>query len=108
MTRRSDPAETEQPGERWIVDGLEATPRGPVARLERPDGQTVTLPLTGLPDGLQEGDVLALREGPDGARLVRLPAEIAARRAQAQARLDALNEAGRGALPLGDDGEMTL
>ncbi len=108
MTQRSDPAQTEPPAERWIVDGLETTPRGPVARLERPDGRTVVLPLTQLPDGVKEGDVLALHDGPDGARLLPLPGETAARRAAAQATLDTLNEAGRRALPLNDDGEITL
>ncbi|WP_380090871.1 hypothetical protein [Deinococcus aquaticus] len=33
----------------WTVDGIEPTPHGPVARLERPDGQTVDRPLTDLP-----------------------------------------------------------
>ncbi|MBZ9750054.1 DUF3006 family protein [Deinococcus sp. HMF7620] len=112
MNREGAQAKTEQAEEnwpeRWTVDGLEPTPRGVVARLERPDGTTVTRPLADLPAGLEEGDVLAVQDGPDGVTLVRLPSVTAERRAEAQARLDALNTQGQAALPLNDDGEVTL
>ncbi|GGR71982.1 hypothetical protein GCM10008959_36970 [Deinococcus seoulensis] len=96
------PAPPEPPADQpevWTVDGIEQTPHGPVARLERPDGQTVDRPLTDLPPGLREGDLLSVTDGPDGVTLrpaVRaLPAQSAARRADMQATLDTLNEQGR-------------
>lgn len=79
--------------ERWTVDGIEDGPRGRVARVEREDGRTFDLPLHALPEGVREGDVLAVQEGPDGVRVWRLPTETLARREQAQRRLDALNAA---------------
>lgn len=79
--------------ERWTVDAVEDAPAGPVARLEREDGVTVTLPLSALPGGLREGDVLAVQPGADGASVRVLPVETAERRRTAQARLDALNAA---------------
>lgn len=91
-------------GERWTVDAVEDSPLGPVVRLEREDGRTFTLPLHALPEGLREGDILAVQEGPDGVSARLLPAETQARRAAAQARLDALNSQD---LDL-DDGEITL
>lgn len=82
--------------ERWTVDGIEESPRGPVARIEREGGQTFDLPLRALPEGLCEGDVLAVEDGPDGVTVRRLPGETRARREQAQRRLDALNAAPMG------------
>ena len=87
--------------ERWTVDAVEDAAAGPVARLEREDGVTVTLPLNALPGGLREGDVLAVQPGADGASVRVLPDETAERRRTAQARLDALNTAA-------DDGETAL
>ncbi|MEF2276781.1 DUF3006 domain-containing protein [Deinococcus sp. YIM 134068] len=77
--------------ERWVVDGIEDAPRGPVARLEREDGRTFDLPLSALPDGVREGDVLALEDGPDGVTARVLPRETWARRKAAQHELDRLN-----------------
>jgi len=88
--------------ERWTVDGIEDSPRGPVARIEREDGQTFDLPLRALPEGVREGDVLAVEDGPDGVAVRHLPGETGARREQAQRRLNALN-----AVPMGDE-EITL
>lgn len=81
----------QEPRERWTVDGIEDGPQGRVARVEREDGHTFDLPLQVLPAGVQEGDVLEVRDGPDGVRVERLPAETRARRERAQRRLDALN-----------------
>ncbi|PNY81504.1 DUF3006 domain-containing protein [Deinococcus koreensis] len=92
-TGQSEKGQETPPAERWIVDGLESTPRGQVARLERPDGTTGDLPLASLPGGVREGDVLAVQDGPDGVTLHLLPRESAALREAAQARLDALNGA---------------
>ncbi|MBI0445051.1 DUF3006 domain-containing protein [Deinococcus sp. DB0503] len=80
-----------EPQERWTVDGIEDGPHGRVARVEREDGHTFDLPLRVLPEGVREGDVLGVRDGPDGVRVERLPAETRARRERAQRRLDALN-----------------
>ncbi|WP_370633796.1 DUF3006 family protein [Deinococcus sp. RIT780] len=96
------------PTEHWTVDGLEDTPRGPVARLELPDGRTIVRPVGDLPPGVRGGDLLAVTDGPDGVTLRLLPEETAARRRAAQATLDTLNAAGRAALPLNDDGDITL
>ncbi|GAA5504332.1 hypothetical protein Dxin01_04102 [Deinococcus xinjiangensis] len=90
--------------ERWIVDGIEDTPTGRVARLELPSGKTADLPLQDLPEGLQEGDILAVQEGPDGLVARILPAETAQRRASAQAKLDTLNAAN----PAQEGEEITL
>ncbi len=92
--------------DRWTVDALEDTPHGPVARLERPDGETVDVPARHLPDGVREGDLLAVQDGPDGVRFQTLPDETRARRTQAQAQLDALNA--RQAPPTTDQGEIDL
>jgi len=92
--------------ERWTVDALEDTPRGPVARLERPDGETVDVPARHLPDGVREGDLLAVQDGPDGVSFRALPRETRERRAQAQAQLDALNA--RQGPPTSDQGEIDL
>lgn len=99
------PAPTPTP-DRWTVDALEDTPHGPVARLERPDGSTVDVPARHLPDGVREGDLLAVQDGPDGVRFQALPDETRARRTQAQAQLDALNA--RQAPPTNDQGEIDL
>ncbi|UBV42742.1 DUF3006 domain-containing protein [Deinococcus taeanensis] len=94
--------------EHWTVDALEDTPHGPVARLERPDGRTLTRPLRDLPAGTREGDLLAVDDGPDGLTLRSLPRESAERRAQAQAQLDALNAHGRERLLTQPEGEIDL
>ena len=82
-----------QPSERWTVDGIEDSPRGPLARLEREDGTTFDLPLRLLPGGLREGDLLAVQDGPDGVTVRVLVTEALERRGAAQTRLDALNSA---------------
>lgn len=92
--------------ERWTVDAIEDTPRGPVARLERPDGQTVDVPARHLPDGVREGDLLAVQDGPDGVIFRALPQETQERREHAQAKLDALNA--RQAPPTNEQGEIDL
>lgn len=84
------------------MDGLEDTPRGPVARLEREDGSTFDLPRQALPPGVREGDLLGVEDGPDGAVVRVLEAETRARREEAQRRLDVLNAAAVG------DGEINL
>lgn len=94
MNRRKQPTRAPaEAAERWVVDGLEDTPRGRVARLELPDGRTTDLPLSVLPDGLKEGDLLAVQEGPDGLSARVLAQETAERQVEAQAKLDALNAA---------------
>ncbi|MFC4638811.1 DUF3006 domain-containing protein [Deinococcus hohokamensis] len=96
-------------GERWTVDGVEDAPGGPVARLEREDGRTFTLPLRALPAGVREGDLLAVEDGPDGATTRILHQETRERRAAAQTHLDTLNAAGAPArLTPDEDGEITL
>ncbi|GAA5535164.1 hypothetical protein Dalu01_03588 [Deinococcus aluminii] len=80
------------PQERWTVDGIEDGPHGRVARVEREDGRTFDLPLHALPEGVREGDVLAVQDGPDGVTVRVLPEETRARRERAQRRLDALNQ----------------
>ncbi|WP_034388125.1 DUF3006 domain-containing protein [Deinococcus sp. YIM 77859] len=82
--------------ERWTVDGIEEGPQGRVARVEREDGSTFDLPLAALPEGVREGDVLAVQDGPDDVTAQVLPAETRIRRARAQRRLDALNSAAEG------------
>lgn len=77
--------------EYWVLDGLEDTPQGRMARLERADGEMVVLPATVLPDHAREGDVLELTPGPDGDVLKAAPAETRRRRDAAQERLNALN-----------------
>ena len=103
-------ADSPGPGaERWIVDALEHTPGGPVARLERPDGTTCDLPLSALPRGLRGGEVLSVKGGPDGVTVRRLPAETQARRTAAQTHLDTLNAVGEAGGAAGDDsGEIRL
>lgn len=89
------------PPTHWTVDALEDTPHGPVARLERPDGQTADVPLDLLPGGTREGDVLAVDRRPGTVTLSLQPAETQARRAARQAELDALNARGEAAAPAG-------
>lgn len=55
------------------MDGIEDGPRGRVARVEREDGRTFDLPLSALPDGVREGDLLAVQDGPDGVTVRLLP-----------------------------------
>ncbi|WP_231881639.1 DUF3006 domain-containing protein [Deinococcus puniceus] len=94
-------------GERWTVDGIEDTPTGRMARVELPSGRTVDILLSALPSGVQEGDILGIQDGPDGAVAHILREETQARRAEAGAELDARNARGA-ALPVNADGEMTL
>lgn len=82
------------------MDGIEAGPHGQVARVERADGSTIDLPLHRLPEGVREGDVLAVQDGPDGVILRPLPAVTRERRERNQRRLEALNT-------LPEDGEET-
>lgn len=107
MKRPHSPAaEPADEAERWTVDALEDSPHGPLARLERPDGTTFTLPLHDLPAGLQEGDVLAVQDGPDGVVAHRLNVE--ALKNERQAELTALNAGGEAKLPTNQKGEITL
>lgn len=75
------------------MDGIEESPHGRLARVEREDGLTFDVPLHALPVGVREGDVLAVQEGPDGMTLHLLPDETLARREEARRRLEALNTA---------------
>ncbi|MDV6375829.1 DUF3006 domain-containing protein [Deinococcus arenicola] len=77
--------------ERWTVDGIEDSPHGPLARLEREDGSTFDLPLRMLPGGLREGDLLAVHDGPDGATARILVGETMTRHEAMQTTLDAEN-----------------
>jgi hypothetical protein len=95
----------DHPSERWTVDGIEDSPHGPLARLEREDGTTFDLPLRNLPAGLREGDLLVLQDGPDGVSARILERETRERRAAMQAHLETLNSADDGAV---DDGEITV
>lgn len=81
----------------WVIDGIE----GHLARVELEDGQTVDLPLSSLPDGVREGDVLRFEEEGGDFSLEIDRTETARRRTGAQAQLDALN----GKAP---DGEINL
>lgn len=73
------------------MDGIEDSSHGRLARVEREDGLTFDVPLHVLPEGVREGDLLAVQDGPDGMTLHLLPAETRARRGEAQRRLEALN-----------------
>lgn len=77
----------------WVLDGLEDTPTGRVARLERPDGTGTDLSADLLPPGTQAGDVLEVISGPDGSMFKLDRAASAKRRLEAQRQLDALNQA---------------
>lgn len=100
-----DTSKPEPAPERWTVDALEDTPTGRVARLERPDGRTFDLPLSALPEGLKEGDLLDVQDGPDGMIAHILPEETQALKQARQADLDALNSA---ALATNENGEINL
>ncbi|UQN07653.1 DUF3006 domain-containing protein [Deinococcus sp. QL22] len=94
-------------GERWTVDGIEDTPTGRMARVELPSGRTVDILLSSLPGGVQEGDILGIQDGPDGAVAHILKEETQARRAEGGAELDARNARGA-TLAVNADGEITL
>lgn len=79
--------------EYWVLDGLEDTPQGTRARLERADGELVILPASVLPTHTREGDVLEVIPGPDGDVLRPARQETTRRREAAQERLNALNTA---------------
>ncbi|GGL90786.1 hypothetical protein GCM10010840_31050 [Deinococcus aerolatus] len=107
----TDPQEPADPRpaegrERWTVDGIEDSPQGPLARLERGDGTTFDLPLRLLPEALREGDLLDVQDGPDGVTVRILVAETMERHGTAQAQLDALNNAE--AELHEEDGEITV
>lgn len=72
----------------WVVDGIE----GHLARVELEDGQTVDLPLSSLPGGVREGDVLSFEKGGGDFTLEIVHTETARRRDGVQAQLDALNQ----------------
>lgn len=93
-------------GERWTVDGIEDTPTGRMARIELPSGNTVDILLSSLPEGVREGDILGIQDGPDGAVAHLLREETQARRREAGAELEALNA--RGAEKADAEGEITL
>ncbi|CAM3798587.1 DUF3006 domain-containing protein [Deinococcus frigens] len=88
------------------MDGIEDSPRGPLARLEREDGTTFDLPLKSLPDGVCEGDLLAVQDGPDGVTVRILVAATLKRHETAQTQLDALNSAETDLQD--EDGEITV
>lgn len=98
--------------ERWVVDGLEDSPRGRLARVELPSGRTRTVALRELPDGVREGDLLEVRSGVGGLVFRRLEAETRAARQEAQARLEQLNAGegrpGQHTLSINSDGEIDL
>lgn len=88
------PTDPSQQIERWVVDGLEDTPTGRLARLEMPNGESVDVPLDILPDGVQEGDILAVQGSPGSVVIHILNKETQAAKAAAQAKLNALNAQG--------------
>lgn len=94
-------------GEHWTVDGIENAPRGRVARIEREDGQTFTLPLRDLPGGVREGDRLAVQDGPDGVTVRVLRAESDRRRQAAREQMSELEAKGKELQP-DANGEITL
>lgn len=94
--------------ERWVVDGLEDSPRGRLARVELPSGRTRTVPLHELPEGTREGDLIEVRMGVGGTVFCRLEAETAQARAQAQSRLERLNDPATDALEVNSAGEIDL
>lgn len=89
------PEASSLPPEHVIVDGIE----GKYARVELPDGTTADWLLSTLPEGVKEGDVLALKD--DGDTIEIDHAETKRRREQAQTKLEALNKAA-------PTGEITL
>lgn len=86
---------TPLPTEHVTVDGIE----GKYARVELPDGTTVDWLLSTLPDGVEEGDVLAVKD--DGDTIEIDHAKTKERREQAQSKLEALNQTA-------PSGEITL
>ncbi|WP_227978747.1 DUF3006 domain-containing protein [Deinococcus terrestris] len=72
-----------------VVDGIEGT----VARVELPDGTTADWDLASLPRGVREGDVVRLHVEHGDLEIEIDHAETARRRGEAQAQLDALNQA---------------
>lgn len=90
-------SEEQRPTALWVVDALE----GRLARVELEDGQVVDLPLTSLPLGVREGDVLRFEEAGGDFTLEIDHAETARRHTEAQAQLNALNRAA-------PDGEIEL
>ena len=80
--------------ERWTVDGIEDAPRGRVARVELPGGETTDLNLAQLPPGVREGDLLEVERRGEQITITLLRAESRQTREQAQAKLEALNAAG--------------
>lgn len=84
------------PTEHWVIDGLEDTPHGTVARVELPGGEVRDIPLSYLPNGVREGDHLEVTAGADGLRVGVRRATTVQARAQAQAKLDTLNSTDMG------------
>lgn len=74
------------PTEHVTVDGIE----GKHARVELPDGTTADWLLSTLPEGVKEGDVLAIKEDGDSIEIDQ--ATTKERRQQAQEKLEALNQ----------------
>lgn len=84
----ANPDSASLPTEYVTVDGIE----GKYARVELPDGTTTDWLLSTLPEGVQEGDVLAVSgEGGDFDLAVDR-AETKKRKRQAQSKLEALNQ----------------
>ena len=44
----------------WVIDRIEGGPAGDLAVIEIAEGKTVTVPLTSLPDGASQGNVIRL------------------------------------------------
>lgn len=91
----TEPEVPSLPAEHVTIDAIE----GKYARLELPDGTTADWLLSSLPDGVQEGDILAVSD--EGNCIEIDHAETQNRKAQAQAKVEALNQA----VP---SGEITL
>lgn len=79
----------------WMVDGLEDTPHGQVARVELPDGTAQDIPVVYLPPTIRatirEGDQLAITAHAGGLEVQLLPQATQHAHAEAQAKLEALN-----------------
>ena len=71
------------------IDGIE----GDYARVELPDGTTEDWRLDGLPEGVQEGDIVKVHAAEGTFQMQIDHEETSLRRAQAQHHLDALNAA---------------
>lgn len=84
-TENADPAP-----QRIVIDGIE----GDLARVELPGGETEDWPLSRLPQGVREGDIVNLRLE-DGELLAEIDREeTEERRHEAQSLLDDLNAGG--------------